>query len=166
MQAALAPVREALRARAAADAGRVRAAAAEAAGVLDREARADVARWVAEARVRGEEDAALAAASMRAAADREARELILAARRRAYEELGRRVGGSARAVAGEPAFAGWRDRLGERARAELGRGAAVTVTPDGVAAEHDGRRVAWTLDALADRVVADLGTEVERLWAP
>jgi hypothetical protein len=163
LYAALAPVREALRSRAAAAAGRSRAEAEGSAEALLREARAEVDGWVADARRRGAEDAALVVAATHAAADREAREVVLAARRAAYEELLRRVREAAREAGGAP---GRHDELARRARAELGPDADVRVSPGGVVAEGGGRRVEWSFDDLAARAVAELGTEVERLWAP
>jgi hypothetical protein len=163
LRAALAPVHEALGSRAAAVAGRSRAEADAAAEALLREARTEVAGWVADARRRGADDAALAVTATRAAADREAREVALAARRAAYDELLRQARSVARAAG---AASDRRDGLVRLARAELGADADVRVSPDGVVAEAGGRRVEWSFDELATRAVAELGTEVERLWAP
>jgi hypothetical protein len=166
LREALAPVREALCSRAAAVAGRSRAEVELAAEALLRDARAEVDGWVADARRRGAEDAALAVAATRAAADREAREVVLAARRAAYGELLRRVRDAARDAGGDPDRRDRRDRLVRLARAELGPEADVRVSPDGIVAEAGGRRVEWSFDELAARAVGELGTEVERLWAP
>lgn len=163
----LAPVRAELLDRARADAAALLAAAdAEAAAVVAA-ARGEAAELLADARAQGERDAAGVVAEARSRARRQARTTVLRAQREAYEQLCRRSREASRALRVEPAYQDLLAGLRQRARAELGPDATVVEHPDGgVLAEAPGRRVRHTLDALADRAVAALGAEVEKLWAP
>lgn len=167
LRVALAPVREGLLAQARADADATLAAAdADVAAVLA-EAREQAATILADARARGERDAATLEARERARARREGRSAVLQAQRVAYEELGRRGREAAQLLRADPGYPALVARLTDRARAELGPGAVVREHPGGgVVAEATGRRLDDTLEALADRALADLGSEVQGLWAP
>lgn len=135
---ALQPVRTALREHALRDAARLRADAQAAEAAELSRARADVDRILEQARDRGRRDGTAAAEAARAQGRREARALVLAAQREAYEELLRQVG--------------------ERAR-QLG-------AEDEAIVQGDGNTLVRSLDDLAALALADLGTEVERLWGP
>jgi hypothetical protein len=140
LDAALEPVRGALLDRARADATAAGAAAdARAEGVLAG-ARAEADRLVAQARAQGAADGAAALAATRARARRQARSVVLAAQRAAYEELRRRA----------------------RADALRLSGGAQRTSP----VEGGGRRIVWSSDALADEALDALGGELEKLWAP
>jgi vacuolar-type H+-ATPase subunit E/Vma4 len=149
---ALGPVRAALLALAARDAERMLAAAdADAAATLAvADAEAETIR--ARARSEAETDAAAFLATEQARAHRLARSVELRARRAAYDDLVHRVHEAVRELSEETA-----PTLTALARSELGPEVTVTGSPDGgVVAEAGGRRVSYTLTALADRAVADL----------
>jgi hypothetical protein len=156
---ALAPVREALLARARADADRIRVeGSASAARVLS--AAGELAdRILTDARREGEAAAATALAAERARIRRQARATVLAARREAYEHLR----AQARTAVGELAreadlVAG----LGAAVRAALGDGAQIVeVDSGGVVGEAGGRRLDCSLTGFADRAVTELFDELE-----
>ncbi len=118
----------------------------------------------------GEEAAAEAEREHAAAMVRErrrARRVVLEAQRSAYDELVQRVRARASALRTDPAYQELLDGLEQAARRQLGERVAVTRDPapdGGLLAEADGRRVDYSLPALADRCVHELGAEVERLW--
>ena len=162
----LLPVREALLARAEAEAQKLLAEVdAEAdASIARAQAEADAIR--AEARAQGEADAAEVLVAERARARRQARAVVLAAQRDTYDELRSRVVRDLPALRADPAYATWCDRLGEVVRTVLGPDAVVTEHPGGgVIGEVTGRRVAYTLMGLADRALDSLGSDVEGLWS-
>ena len=163
----LRPVGAALLARARADTERTLGDVdAEAAGVLARaETEAEAIR--AEARAQGEADAAGVLVTERARARRQARAVVLAARREIVEELRTEVLHELPELRADPAYGPWRDGLGDRVHQVLGADAVVSDHPDGgVVGEVAGRRVAYTLVGLADRALDALGSDVEGLWSP
>jgi vacuolar-type H+-ATPase subunit E/Vma4 len=163
----LLPVREALLAHAGSDARRLLAEVdAEGDSIIAR-ARAEAEAIRAEARSQGEADATAVLVAERARARRQARAVVLAAQRESYTALRARVVEEAATLRLDPAYATWRDGLGERVRAALGPDAVVTEHPEGgVLGEAPGRRVAHTLAGLATRALDALGPDVEGLWAP
>lgn len=163
----LVAVREALLARAAAEAERLLAEAdAEADATLAR-ARTEAEAIRAEARAQGEADAAAVLVAERARGRRQARAVVLEAQRESYDALRARALQQTLALRADPAYAPWCDRLRQHVHAVLGADAAVTEHPDGgVLGEASGRRVAYTLTGLADRALDALGSDVEGLWAP
>jgi vacuolar-type H+-ATPase subunit E/Vma4 len=164
---ALAPVRSFLLARARADAERIRAeAAADADGVLA-QARQQAEAVLAEAAQRGAAEGAEAAAATRARARRRVRGLQLAAQRQAYEALRQRSRAAAQALREDPCYPRLRRRLAVLARERVGADAVTSDAPGGgVIAVAPGRRADYSLGALAERAVEELGAEVEGLWAP
>jgi hypothetical protein len=164
---ARAPVRTALGAAAHRDAAAALGqAAAEVRAVLE-EARAQAAAVVDEAGRQGEQDAAAVRARERARAQREARGRVLRAQRAAYEELRRRGRAAVATLRDRPDYPDLLEQVRRRLLAELGPDADVWEPPDGgLVAEVPGRRIEATLDALADRALADLGGGVADLWAP
>lgn len=164
--AALAPVREALLARAHAEAeDRVRDAEEAARTGLTR-ARTEGRAAVETARREGEADAASALAADRSRARRRARSVVLRAQRSAYDALLDAVGTRVRTLADDPAWSVMREELVARARQVLGPDAVVREVPGGVVAEHGPRRAELTLSSLALAHLAALGPDVERLWRP
>ena len=162
----LAPVREELLARARAQAEReVAAADAEAAATLAAaQSEADAIHDAA--RAEGESNAAAVLAVERSRARRQARAVILAAQRQAYDELRSRVVQALPALRDDPAYRPWRDRLAAHARTVLGADAVLSEPPEGgVLGEADGRRVRYTLAGLADQVIDTMGADVEGLWS-
>ena len=162
----LAPVREALLTRARADADRTLAEAdADAAAILSR-ARGEAEAIHAEARAQGESDAAAVLVAERARVRRQARTVVLAAQRDAYDELRSRVVQALPDLRDDPAYGRWRDRLADHAHAVLGTDALVSEHPrGGVLGEAAGRRFRYTLGGLADRVIEAMGSDVEGLWS-
>ena len=163
----LAPVRAALLDRAHADsASQLAAADAEAAAALHA-AQQQVASLRADARAQGEADGATVLARERTHARRRARELILAARRNAYDELVRQARAAVSALRDDAAYAGWLAALRTRASTQLGDDVAVTELADGgVVAVGRRRQVEYGLVGLADRAVERLGPAAQELWQP
>jgi len=164
---ALAPVRAALLARTRQECARLVAeadeeAARELAAALDR------ARQVREvARAEGAADAASLARVELARARREARSTLLRAQRVAHDDLRAKVRGDVAALRDDPAYPAFLERVERLARAALGPEAVVTEDPaGGVVGQAGDRRASYTLVALADRVVDELGADLEGLWRP
>jgi vacuolar-type H+-ATPase subunit H len=163
----LAPVREALLARARADAATsVEGAAAHAAEVLER-ARTEAAEILEQARRDGEREAAAVLAREAARSHREAREIVLASQRGAYQLLHQQVRAAVCSLRSEPGYPPLLERLRHQAQGELGPDAVIREHPEGgVVGEARERRLDLSLPTLADRLVAGLGSEVTRLWDP
>lgn len=118
------------------------------------------------ARAEGESDAAVVLSAKRARDRRQARALALVAQREAYDNLRSQVIQALSAIRDDPGYARWRDHLTEQARRMLGPEAVVSEAPEGgVLAEANGRRVVYTLVGLADRVIEEMGADVEGLWS-
>jgi vacuolar-type H+-ATPase subunit E/Vma4 len=162
----LAPVREEVSARARADAERVLAEAdADAAATLAA-ARSEANSILEAARAEGESDAAVVLSAKRARDRRQARAVVLAAQREAYDNLRSQVVQALSAIRDDPGYGPWRDRLAEHARRVLGADAVVSEAPEGgVLAEANGRRTAYTLVGLADQVINEMGADIEGLWS-
>ena len=164
---ALAPVRAALADGARAEAARLVADAERDAAAIVGRARAEAAGILDDARAAGRADGALAAAAERSRARAASRAIVLRARREAYEELRRRVGGEVRALFDGPAAPANERALTARARGLLGSGALVgRASGGGLVARGPDAEVDLSARALTDRAVAALGTEVAELWAP
>lgn len=163
----LLPVREALLARARADAERLLAEVdAEGEAIIAR-ARVEADAIRAEARAQGEADAAAVLVAERARGRRQARAVVLAAQRESYAGLRARVVEQVATLRDDPGYAAWCDGLREQVRAALGPGAVVSEHPEGgVLGEASGRRVTHTLAMLAERALDALGPDVEGLWTP
>jgi vacuolar-type H+-ATPase subunit E/Vma4 len=161
----LAIVRAALLAGAASDAEHVLAAADRDVAARLADAAAEVAGERAAARAGAERDAEAIVARSRSRARRRARAIVLAAQQAAAEQLRAQARSAARELRTDPAYPALLARLTATARDRLGPRAVAREHPDGgVLAEADGRRVAFTLDAAADRAVEALGRRVEELW--
>jgi len=159
-QQALEPLRTALlaRARAEAEACVVQMRIRTASELDAASAAADQA--VHDARIRGETEGAAAVAVEDAAARRQTRTLLLAARRSVYEQLRTQVQSDVRRLHGEPIYRDLRDTMTSAGRSLIGPGASVREVDDGCVIEASGRRVEVTLESLADwaldGVLADL----------
>jgi vacuolar-type H+-ATPase subunit E/Vma4 len=162
--AALHPVREALLARARADArAQLEEADKDAERVVD-DARVQVGQMRADARRSGAADAQREQAVELAGARRRARAQVLAAQREAYETLRRQVREALLAAVPPERLTA---ALAARARAVLGSGARIIVQDDGgVIGEEAGRRVDCSVDALVERALGTCPGRVERLWSP
>jgi vacuolar-type H+-ATPase subunit E/Vma4 len=163
---ALGPVRDALLARARADAAAEVARAEEDARRTVQEAgrRADAVR--AEARARGEADAHAVLTATSARCRREARSVVLGAQRAVSAALRERVHAGLPRLREDPAFPAMERRLEAQARELLGPDARLTRHPSGgFLAESRGRRAELTLAAVADRELDRLGPELQSLWS-
>ena len=93
---------------------------------------------------------------------------VLAARREGYDELRRRAREAVLELRDAPDHGELLDRLAAAARRDLGEDAELELDPPGlggVQASSGSRRVDYTLAALADRCLEDLGPALARLWA-
>ena len=163
----VAPLRRALLSVAEAEAESVVGDASSRAARELSDARAEVAALVERARAEGEAAARHDALRVVARARREGRALLLGAQREVYDELRRRAHAAVEELRFEPAYPRLLDRLEGVARAQLGPGAAVEVDPPevgGVRASSGRRRIDLTLPTLAERCLAGLGGDLERLW--
>lgn len=161
------PLRASLLALVAQDAARdLEQVRAERAARLD-EARREAAAIVTDARSAAEREARAALAHRIVRARRSARTVTLAAQRDSFEALRAEARTAALARRDDPGYPALLARLAEACRAQLGADAELQVdAPElgGVIATHGDRRVDYTLPALAERAITDLGTETERLW--
>lgn len=159
---ALEPLATTLRARAAAIATAERDAADREGQRLVAQACAQAETVLAEAQRLGAADAAGLLEVERSRARRAARDVVLAARRAAYDELRRRCRVALAELVSDP---GRHRRLADAVRGRLGEGATVHDHPSGgvVGVSPDGRSVDASVDALVDSALA--GIDVEQLWA-
>ena len=165
--AALDPVRTALRAAARADAAEVLRKAQQHQAELLAEARRIAEEMLATARVEGEAEATADVKARAAQSRRDARRTVLKAQRELYDDLRQRCRVAATALAEEPGSEELRRHLAERAVAQLGPDATVTDSGGGgVLASAGSRRLDLTLPTLAERALARSGAEVTGLWTP
>jgi vacuolar-type H+-ATPase subunit E/Vma4 len=158
--AALAPVRDALRAAAAAQARGTVDQARSAAATTLATARAEADRIRATARDSGRADAAAALAIERARVARQARAVVLTARRQAYETLHQRAREAVGRLCEDRDYPAMRGALVGVARAALGGGAAVREADGGgILAEVPDRRVDLSLAGFAARAVEEVVTQ-------
>jgi hypothetical protein len=126
----------------------------EAQRIVD-QARADSAATLAKARQEGEADAAAVVRARRAAGRRAAREMVLSAQRRAYEDFAAQAREAVRRQLDTPQTV---DALTDLARRVLGSQAVIRHDADGaVVATATGRVLELSLDELTDRAIAELG---------
>lgn len=164
--AALAPVRTALLARARADADAARQRAHDQAVEIRSDARQRAEQLLAESRAAGAERARAAVAEQLSRRQREARAVVLAAQRALYDQLRQQCREAAYALRADPGYPALKARLTEHALSVLGPGALVRESPDGGVVATAGNRVLdLSLPALAEREIDRLGAEVVRLWA-
>jgi len=148
-------------------AGAIADAAEEDARRMLAAAQADADRLIDQARRQGEEAGARTAAGELAAARSAARSLVLGARRRAFEELRRRVLDELARRGDTPEVRALSDRMTAVALARGGEPAVVRPGSHGldIVAGAGRRRAVVTPGALVDRQLAALATEVGGLWA-
>jgi vacuolar-type H+-ATPase subunit E/Vma4 len=167
-EVSLAPLRDSLLADAH---SRVASAQAEAAAHVESElalARAEADALVARARAEAQQRAELDLQRRSASQRRNAQARILRARREAYESLREEALAAALSLRGEPGYEALLDRLEADARACLGSSATIERDPaglGGVIARDEHRVIDATLPVLVERVLEELGTEVDALWA-
>ncbi|HEY8700125.1 MAG TPA: hypothetical protein VIM08_04035 [Arthrobacter sp.] len=155
--AALAPVRKALRAAAEEQAAELRTGALRQASALLDAARAEADRILAAAAEEGEADARSEAAVRSARTRRQAHELVLAQRNALRLELHRRVRQTAAGLRSDPRYPELMARLTAQSRELLGEDASVSESADGgVVAESGSRRLDLSLPVLAGMVLDSL----------
>jgi len=167
MTVAAEPLREALLDQTRAETDERLAAADRRAEALLLDAEERGAALAERARAEGAAAARLAGAHDEARARRRARSLVLAARRELYEELRRRALEAAHALRDDSAYPALLDGLAAVARAQLGEDAELEIDPPdgGLRASCGARHVDYTLGALVERSLDQLGDRLERLWA-
>jgi vacuolar-type H+-ATPase subunit E/Vma4 len=163
----LEPLREALRAETDAELKRRLGEVGDECARLVADADAEARALVRQGRLDGEAAAAREGARRRATATRKAREIRLRARQRQVAELERLAREAVLGARSDGRYPALLERLAAAAREQLGPDAAIEVDPEGLGGVV-GRRgrasVDYTLPALADRAIAGLGEELERLW--
>jgi vacuolar-type H+-ATPase subunit E/Vma4 len=162
------PLRRALLERAGTEAGERLAAADSRAEQLLTDAEERGAALVERARAEGTAAAHLAGAYEEAQARRRAHMLVLTAKRDLYDELCREARIAAEALRHDSRYPALLDRLVAQARAQLGNDATLEIDPPdggGVRASKGPRHVDYTLEALVERCLGQLGERLNRLWA-
>lgn len=163
--AALEPVRYALRRQAEAGAGRRAEDARRQAEALLAAARSEAEDIRATAARQGAEAARAEAAGRSARVRREARRTVLAQQEALRSELVRQVQAGARDLRSDPRYPQILRRLTERADALLGPMASVTESyKGGVTAAAGSRHLDLSLPALAEQALEQHAGEVQRLW--
>ena len=122
---------------------------------------------VAAARAQGEADGRLEATREEAVARFSARMTVLAEQRASYDELRRRARAAVLRLRDEADYPELLERLAAAARRDLGDDAQLQIDPPdvgGVRGTAGTRAVDYTLVALADRCVDDLGPRLAALW--
>lgn len=163
----IAPLRTALLSLAEAEAEFLTADAAARAAQEISDAEAEVTALVDRTRTKGEAAARREAVRIVGRARSQGRALVLAAQREVYDELRRRTFAAVQELRADPAYDRLLERLEAVARARLGAEVSVEIDPPeigGVRASSGPRRIDLSLPALAERCLAGLGSELERLW--
>jgi vacuolar-type H+-ATPase subunit E/Vma4 len=161
------PAGEALLADARADAERLQAEADAEAEAQVARARREADELIARARAQGEADGRAESAREEAREAMLTRMEVLAAHRAVYEELLRRARTEVLKLRGEPSYPDLLERLAAACRRDLGDEAQLEIDPPdagGVRASAGSRRVDYTLVALAESCVRELGPRLLRLW--
>lgn len=162
--AALEPVRRALRSAAEQQAAELRDDAGRQSGALLAAARAEAAAILAAAAKEGEDAARSEAALRSARARRQAHELVLAQRSSLRLELHRRVRAAAAGLTADPRYPDLVARLTGQCRQLLGPDAGVSESPEGgVVAEAGPRRLDLSLPLLAEMTL-DAMPAARELW--
>jgi vacuolar-type H+-ATPase subunit E/Vma4 len=148
------------------DADRARADAERAASDAVAAARVEAAQMLTVARSAGEAEARAVAAVELARARRRARELVLGARREAYERVRAEARRAVSQLPAAPGYGALLEGLTRLARYQLGDDVTVIVDHalGGVVATAGSRSVDYRLPVVADRCVAALAPEIAELW--
>ena len=167
IRAALEPVRRALVDDARTEAQRLLVAAIDDAEEMVSTAREDVANRVAQAEQANESAARARADLALGHTRRETHRQLLEARESIRRQLVDALHGSALELRSAPRYPDLLEHYSMVARRQLGPDAVLERDPDdrgGIVARSDGRRVDYTLEALADRALETLAEGVMRLW--
>jgi vacuolar-type H+-ATPase subunit E/Vma4 len=122
---------------------------------------------VARARNAGESDSEGEVGQILVSARRQAHAQVLAAQREMYEEFRREALDAAFGLRGTPDYDVLLERLGHGARDQLGDDVELEIDPPdrgGVIGRSGARRVNYSLAALVDNCIFELGARVEGLW--
>jgi len=163
----LAPLRSALLSAAEAEANAAAVAAAKEAAAELSLAEAQIAGLLDGARTEAESAVGRETSRILGRARSDAGRAVLGAQRDLYDELCARAKTAALELRHDPGYAGLLVRLQAIARARLGDDATLDVDPPdagGVRGFSGSRHVDLSLPALAERALASLGPELERLW--
>jgi vacuolar-type H+-ATPase subunit E/Vma4 len=131
------------------------------------EAQAKAAELIEQARLEGVHAAAKDSLRRRGAANRQARELRLAAQRGLIDELRLRAVETALQLREDSRYAELLERVSRVARSQLGADAEVELDPPGlggVMARAGTTSVDYTVPTLVDRAIAELDGQLETLW--
>lgn len=131
------------------------------------EARERAAVILEDARRKHEAEVEAVIAERSARVQREARGLVLAAQAEAYALFAQDALEAVLALRGTQDYERLCSRLASDARALLGERVQLEIDPPavgGVIGSVEGRLVDYSLPALVDRAIADLGTAVARVW--
>jgi vacuolar-type H+-ATPase subunit E/Vma4 len=137
------------------------------ANALLQQAQRDAEELTRRAREEGEAAADAVFARERATSRRDSSTTVLDSKRAALLEVQAGVCDAVLGLRTAPDYARLLDGLAARARAQLGPDAQIVRDPKdvgGVIAEEGVRRVDYTLPALADRALAELGEKLEGMW--
>ncbi len=159
--------REALLGDARREAEAILARADTEAGARLQDARRQAEELRVRARAQGEAEGRAGAARTRAGGRFAARMLVLAAKRASYDALLEQARRAALALREDPGYPQLLERLAAAARDDLGPDAELTLDPPGlggVLGQAGSRAVDYTLAAIAERCVRDLGPRVAELW--
>jgi vacuolar-type H+-ATPase subunit E/Vma4 len=160
-------LRIALRVEAETEVARRRAQVDEACERRLAEAQATAREVTEQGRLEGVQAATRESLRRRAAANRRARELRLAAERALLDELRLRARQAALQLRVDPRYGDLLERVSQVARSQLGADTEVVVDPPdigGVLARAGSTSVDYTLPALVDRAIAELDGQLETLW--
>ena len=130
-------------------------------------ARRRAAGLLADAREQGDAEGRVEADREQALEGLLARTEVLAAQRRAYEELEARARAAVLDLRGEPDYAELLERLSAAVRRDLGDAAQLEIDPPdvgGVRGTAGSLHADYTLVTLAEGCVRDLGPGLRRLW--
>jgi vacuolar-type H+-ATPase subunit E/Vma4 len=131
-------------------------------------ARREADELIEQARRAGEADARAQVPQTLVTARRRAHAEVLAAQQQVYEEFRRAAHAALLALRGTPGYPTLLERLASAARAQLGEDAVIDVDPPdvgGVIGTKGSCRVDYSLPALADRLIDDVGDDASQLWA-
>jgi vacuolar-type H+-ATPase subunit E/Vma4 len=160
-------LRAALRVETETEAARRRAQVDESGERRLAEAQAKAREVIEQGRLEGAQAGAKESLRRRAAANRRARELRLAAQRGLIDELRLRARQAALQLRKDSRYGELLERVSQAARSQLGADADVEVDPPdlgGVMARAGSTSVDYTLPALVDRAIAELDGQLETLW--
>lgn len=132
---------------------------------LEKKAKSECDRILAEAVEKGTDTAHAVAALRSARVRRQANQVVLSQREAIRQTVRASIAAAATALRDEPRYSELRARLAARGRAVLGSNAVIADSPQGgVIASAASRRLDLSLPVLALSTLDEMGTEVSSLW--